>query len=178
MQPILKEWRQLSEAEWRDDPQNRARGWVGVIVWLHVLLIVATPAALLADLRDALSGDIANTFLSEVQPFSLQIAGWTFFYASGLAMLWSIWTRWRYTPELNLGILVTTTASWILVELHFPEPKIASEWFYELVGYLSVLFAFSLAVYLFVGSRPNLMFKRRVPKLSKDPGGKTDNSEH
>ena len=155
-------WRELSDTEWSDHPLNRARGWVVFIVWFYVFVIVVTPITLLISVQDALSGDIAGTVLYENRPFNLQAAETGYYAVGTLAVLWAIWTRWRYAPELYLVNVLVGVAIVFALDLLYPEPDLDLGWWRDALLVLVSLIEVPLAIYMLIGARPNVMFKRRV----------------
>jgi hypothetical protein len=158
-------WTELSEAEWSAHPLNRARGWIGFLVWLDIFVVVITPAIMTYSLSETSDGTTAD-FLILGRPVWLQMLDPSITYAVSLTFLWTVWTRWRYAPELNVALILATSCITIVEELIYPDPDFEGDPEFLLVYLVSfgfgALLNILIVLYLFLGARPNVMFRRRV----------------
>ncbi|MEM9764559.1 MAG: hypothetical protein AAF968_18985 [Pseudomonadota bacterium] len=157
----MANWRTLSEPEWRAHPLNRVGGLLAVGVGLLIVfeVVVATLSALV--MQDFLIHGGAP------DPDFARATIWAFpLYAAlgscgTFALLWAIWTRWRYLPELNaviVAILAVADRAQVLIDglPFFGNSAVEAA---MLFGFYVLTIAY--AVYLFLGRRPNVMFRRR-----------------
>lgn len=155
-------WRSLSRDAWLDHPLNRVRGWIAAIVVLRVLQLLHAVTVLSIGLRLAVEGG-AGWRNAHNQPEFWTELGWGFIdIAPVLALLWAIWARWRFAPELNLALTVTWLGfAGLTVFSGASNPLVPP----PSLGYEMAIPAFiwlAIALYFFIGARPNVMFCRRV----------------
>jgi hypothetical protein len=150
-------WAGLSDAEWRQHPLNRVRGWLVVIV---IFLAIAGPLQGVM-LAVGAAADY-NTFISV---FDDQVADWfewaqlTVPTLGATVLLILIFGRVRLFPELYLALRGITYLVAIAGGAFAAWPV---SWISAVKAGM-ILLEIGLTIHLFIGARPNVFFKRRVP---------------
>ncbi|MEM8821812.1 MAG: hypothetical protein AAGE90_20195 [Pseudomonadota bacterium] len=157
----MANWRALHDHEWQAHPLNRVGGLLGVAVAALIVLHIGFHAALALVMQEALTEgmeplpEVAGATLWAFPAYAALSAGAT------LAVLWSIWTRWLYAPELNIACAVTLAIA-DRAQVYVDGLPLFGESSEEIALFLGAhLLTAAFAVYLFIGKRPNIMFRRR-----------------
>jgi len=149
-------WRHLSPDEWARHPLNRIWGWLAPIV---VLLFIEGPIEGGMILAGALADfEMTRAVVRSVEP---EWYGWLQLVvdpAAPLVLLLLMFLKVRPFPEIYLGV---RGLSYGLAALAGGFQTWAI-WWIALAQGLIIAAELALAVYLFLGDRPNVVFRRRV----------------
>lgn len=148
-------WRQLGIAEWRAHPLNRIGGWLLLVA---LLLFLEGPLVGAVTLAEAISDfDALRAAVRMVRP---EWYGWLQLVvplAAPVVLLILLLLRARWFPEVYLGLRLATYALAALSGAF----AAWDEWWLALGQASMITGEIALAVYLFVGRRPNIVFRRR-----------------
>jgi len=148
-------WRQLTAEEWGAHLLNRVWGWMAPIA---VLLMIEGPIEGALILSGAIADwETTRALIASAEP---EWMGWVQLLVpiGELMLLFLLFSRFRWFPEAYLAVRGTaygiTAATGGLIVEAAPEIAIAQA---LIIGAEAML-----CIYLFLGARPNVLFKRRV----------------
>ena len=151
-------WQKLSDAERRQHELNNFQGWLLVVILLNCLVIILSLVLIwvVISFRDP-EFDMAVAG----RPIMADISVLVFGMMSGVVCLFAIWTRQYRTPEIYLGATALVVLTQIMVEMIWSDPEY-SLYTYALIAILNSVFVVPPILYLYLGKRPNVMFRLRV----------------